>query len=523
MTISGTLRPAAGVATPAPRRIALVFRSDLPYLLMDVARELRRSYGSDIHGYCSTKQQLKFYRGLNVDGALSSLSLNRALIDALDEELPAREQIVAEARANEAVIGTTYHWFALGNRHFGRGYALAGSGHPGSRIADRVTDDRLLHAYNRLFAYWRRELKDKAIDLVIANGNEIAAVARSLGIRYRGLHGARYKNLHYWGDDEFQGSERVRRRFRELTTQGESGIEDLLEPYMLARVNHAHMRKLMTLPQVARQMSLQVARHAYWRLRGYDKAKGYYLSDELRLFARRYRDWRRLRGPNSVALSALKDRPYVFYALQTEPETQIHQASPEHFFQLEAIAALSRDLPAGVTLAVKETPYGIGRRPPHFSDQIARLHNVVMLSVDEPGFEVVRAAKAVAVIIGTTGHEAAILGKPVISFGRHNLFDELPHVFVVTDQAELRVLLGRALDARFDAEGARRAGRLFLRAVIETSFDMEDYTYHDKSAYGVHVVQRCVDALLNSLRTVDGSLLAGDQSDPRPQPFVARG
>jgi hypothetical protein len=172
---------------------------------------------------------------------------------------------------------------------------------------------------------------------------------------------------------------------------------------------------------------------------------------------------------------------------------------------------------------VKETPYGIGRRPPHFYDQIARLHNVVMLSVDEPGFEVVRAAKAVAVIIGTTGHEAAILGKPVISFGRHNLFDELPHVFVVTDQAELRVLLGRALDARFDAEGARRAGRLFLRAVIETSFDMEDYTYHDKSAYGVHVVQRCVDALLNSLRTVDGSLLAGDQSDPRPQPFVARG
>jgi hypothetical protein len=486
-------------APPPPRNVALVFRSDLPHFLMDVARELRSRFGAAVHGYCSTKEQLRFYREADSDGVLATLTCANPLVDALEDELPARDAVVAEARRNEDMLGVTYHWFAIGNRHFGRGYALAGTGHPGSRIADSVTGDKLLHAYNRFVSFWRGEIDAKSIDLVLANANEIAVIARSLGVPYRGLFGARHKNLHYWGDDEFRGSTRVWQRYRELEARGETGAEDLLEPYMLAQVNRERTRQLMTLPQLVRLGATQIARRIYWRLRGYDKAKGYYLGDELRLFARRYADWQRLNGRMCVPLAALKDRPYVFYALQTEPETQIHQTSPEHFFQLEAIASLSRDLPAGVALAVKETPFGIGRRPPQFYRQIASLANVTMLKIDEPGFAVVEGARAVAVIVGTTGHEAALLGKPVISFGRHNLYCGLPHVFTVTDQAQLRGALRRALDPRFDADGARRAGRRFLRAIVETSFDMETYTYHEKTAYTQSAVQRCVDSLIASL------------------------
>lgn len=497
--MSAPSAPQHAGAPPVPRNIALVFRSDTPNFLMDLARALRSRFGAAIHGYCSTKEQLRFYREANSDGVLATLTCANPLVDALEDELPPRDAIVAEARRNEDALGVTYHWLAIGNRHLGRAYAIAGTRHPGSRIADSVTGDKLLHAYNRLVAFWRGEITSKSIDLLLANANEVAVIARSLDVPYRGLFGSRHKNLYYWGDDEFRGSRRVWERYRELEAQGATANEDLFEPYLLAQVNHARARNLMTLPQVARLGALQIARHAYWRLRGYEKARGYYLGDELRMFGRRYADWKRLQGRMVKPLSALAGSPYVFYALQTEPETQIHQTSPEHFFQLEAIASLSRDLPAGVTLAVKETPHGIGRRPRHFYDQIASFKNVVMLDIDESGFAVVQGAKAVAVIVGTTGHEAAILGKPVISFGRHNLYCCLPHVFTIADSAELHAVLRRALSPDFDAASARRAGRLYLRAVVETSFDMEGYTYHEKTAYSQRVVQSCIDNLAESL------------------------
>ena len=66
--------------------------------------------------------------------------------------------------------------------------------------------------------------------------------------------------------------------------------------------------------------------------------------------------------------------------------------SPEYFYQLSCIAALSRDLPAGAILVVKETLAATGRRPRDFYAQIKEFKNVVMLDIRELGLEVVRAA-----------------------------------------------------------------------------------------------------------------------------------
>ena len=103
------------------------------------------------------------------------------------------------------------------------------------------------------------------------------------------------------------------------------------------------------------------------------KARGYYTGEELRYFIRRWRDRRALTGTRLAKLSDMKGTRFVFYPLHTEPETALLQLSPEYFYQLSAIAALSRDLPAGVMLAVKETYEAIGRRPADFYGQIPRI------------------------------------------------------------------------------------------------------------------------------------------------------
>jgi hypothetical protein len=483
-----------------PTSIAILLRSDMPNLMLDVASEIKKRTGARIHGYVTTKQQIDHYRLLDSQRTFDSLIQQFNILRVIDSDLPLDKEIISEARWREDKFGTTYNSIALTNRHFGRGYALLGPGHPRSRYSERSNYSHLLHGLNCVFRFWESEIRDRGIDLFLATGKEIAVVARSEGIPYRGLYGSRFKNLHFWGDDEFRNSSQIKARYMSLARAQIVPTVDLERPYDLAQVNHATAMEDASLGRALYFIGHQVFRHGYWHLRGYEKSQGYYLTDELRLIWRRYRDWRALAGRNALSVSALSEKPFVFFPLQTEPETSIHQGSPEHFYQHAAIAALSRDLPAGTLIAVKETPYGVGRRPVGFYDQIRAIKNVVLLDIAESGFDVVRAARAVATVVGTAGFEAAVLGKPVISFGRHNIYGCLPHVFVVTDEAKLADHLKKIFDRNFDASTARNEGRRLLQSIVDCSFDLGYYDYRTKSGYNQKNVADCVESLLESLK-----------------------
>jgi len=206
-----------------------------------------------------------------------------------------------------------------------------------------------------------------------------------------------------------------------------------------------------------------------------------------------------MRRADLAWLSDIKDTHYVFFALQVEPENSIGQLSPEYFFQHAAIAALSRDLPAGVTLVVKEHLPAVGPRPDNFYDQIQDLKNVVMLNMLESGVDVVRHARAVATITGTSGFEAAAMGIPTICFGRHNNYDFLPHVFVVHDEANLKNILEATLASNFDFDLARINGARLLKAVVETGVDLPNFAMWNPKQFDKHDVDACCTSLLQSL------------------------
>jgi hypothetical protein len=125
-----------------------------------------------------------------------------------------------------------------------------------------------------------------------------------------------------------------------------------------------------------------------------------------------------------------------------------------------------------------------------------------MLDVQGPGIDVVRKSKAVAVISGTPGFEAAINGIPVISFGEHALYNFLPHVQHVTDLANLRPALKRIFDGSIDLNRSRLDGTRFLRSVMEASFDMGDYDYVKLKNYDSQVVEDTYQALIDSLEII---------------------
>ena len=93
-------------------------------------------------------------------------------------------------------------------------------------------------------------------------------------------------------------------------------------------------------------------------------------------------------------------------------------------------------------------------------------------------------------ITGSTGFEAAVMGKPVISFGRHNGYNMLPHVFHVTDLANTSEVIERIFDGGVDQAQARQAGVRYLQAVVDTSFDLGAYDYVDLKKYDTRGRQR---------------------------------
>jgi hypothetical protein len=257
--------------------------------------------------------------------------------------------------------------------------------------------------------------------------------------------------------------------------------------------------------RIARKLVI-ASRH---RLQGHSKAKLYYLRDEIALFVRQWRETRRLSGPGMTRLDDLRGQPFVYLPLQVDPETNFQGRSPEYLYQHAAAVSISRDLPAGVRLAIKEHLPAIGRRPDRFYDQLRDLKNVVLLDIRESGLDAVKHARAVVTISGSAGQEAGVLGKPVITFGRHNLYNCLPHVQVITDEAQIGPALASALGPDFDSETAAREGARFLAALKTLCFDMESFGDKSRDAFSESALEAAYERLVESLAEASGTLLAG--------------
>ncbi|MGE4221361.1 MAG: hypothetical protein AB7G39_18095, partial [Alphaproteobacteria bacterium] len=357
---------------------------------------------------------------------------------------------------------------------------------------------RMVRAVLDQIGFWEGEIDRHRPKLLINCGKSAAVIARARGIPYRALIGARHKNLQYWAHSEFGDLPQLAEVYGRT---GDDAPPPLDTPYTM----HVEMRRFLQqnygMPRTLKSMALTVARYVYWHARGYEKARGLLLGEELGYLWRRSSDAHELARSHRTTLQDLDGRRFVYFPLHMEPEIALQGFSPECFTQLACIASLARDLPAGVVLAVKETFAAFGRRPRDFYGQIAEFKNVVLLRPDQLGLELAKRADATATITGTGGFEAAVSGRPVISFGRHNLYNILPHVFPAFREEDLAGALRQALNPAFDRATAARNGQRFLQAVIQTAFDLEGFKMLNPDVISESALAAAHTALLASLQT----------------------
>lgn len=106
----------------------------------------------------------------------------------------------------------------------------------------------------------------------------------------------------------------------------------------------------------------------------------------------------------------------VFFAFQYQPEQSTLSQGLWYANQIALVENISKSLPLGYTLVVKEHPWGRGARPTWQYRHLSGLYNVRFC--DAPSKDIITRVDAVIGISGTVGFEALVLDKPTIILGR---------------------------------------------------------------------------------------------------------
>ncbi len=441
-------------------------------MFTSLARLLKERHGSRIHLYVRGRVEEDAYRKNNSDGLWDTVTNDNVHIPALQKEGLEEREVIAQARRMEGLIGEPINRLALANRQMGHAFAVGAWRHPVAPFMTRASNIQLLHALTESMAFWEREIREKGLNLVMDGSKFMAATAHSMGVPYRRLSLARFETYCYWAVNQNFDHPGLKETYDALEDWPEA---EIVESYTLAtqkyefeRYDRAGRRIIRTLPE-------SILRHFYYKARGMEKGDSIFPSDLITSPFRILNAQRRLARLATTGLEDLAGKTFVYYPLLKEPEVSIMQVSPEYLSQHATILSLARDLPAGVILAVKENATAVGRRVKSFYDQITALKNVVLLRPDTSSIEAIKQAVATASIAGTASMEAAILGKPTLTFSARIKWGFLPHARVVKSESELPSLLRWAVFGPFDADQAHEDGARFLAALKESSMNLEGF------------------------------------------------
>lgn len=172
-----------------------------------------------------------------------------------------------------------------------------------------------------------------------------------------------------------------------------------------------------------------------------------------------------------------KDLPgfkYVFFPLHTEPEVSLLVYGRPYVNQIEIIRMLAMSLPVDMVLVVKEHPWMVGKRPLGVYRKMLNIPRVYIADPQLDARTLILGASLVSVVTGSVALEAAMLGKPVITFGDcpYNLLPE-SMVRRCDDPRRIQVIVREALS---DYSNNEQALESYVSAVYETSASVNLYS-----------------------------------------------
>lgn len=476
--------------------VGIVASSDLFYVNISLAEELKRRFNSRVFLYVDTKASKKKFSKYVVQGIFDDVIVCNVLHREARRTDLNKNEVTDLGNRLEQELSFSFNELIMSRRDFGHGFATGGPYHPHNFYSKNSDYYQTIHGFSSQLLFWKKELQTKDLEIILNGPKETAIVCRALSRKYFQLVSARHENYWIWSPNEYGENSTIKHCF-DATYEFDESVQSKKNSYF----TDMHQRKIFfdnnSLLGMIKKSYIFLKASLFKRIAGGENWKNSYnVGSMLGFYIRELKYTKQLLSEKyTVSLEKMAGTPFVYFPLATEPETTLQVMSPECTNQLALIASIARDLPVGVFLAVKETIYGVGRRPNDFYDQIRSFKNVVILPINEPGIDVVKKAEVIATINGTAGLEGILFGKPVIVFGRHVDYSFLPQAFLVQREEELALNLKLALKAKAESENFAKLGARYLKALEKSSFVFGQFSAVQAQSYDNEAIRKMVDAL----------------------------
>ena len=453
---------------------------------LEIAREMaRRCEGAQTGGLATGHRQVAQRVASARDVEISPF----AYIDDLEREWLATPAAPGEITRYENFFGThKLRQLVISDRQVGRGYASGGT-LAETELMQLTRDPEYIERYVAgILRYFLATLGTFRPDVVFcyavagSQAFALSMVCEHLGIPFGRFNHTRIGKHLIIDDSPLDYLGPVRRRFDEA--QRQPGL--LAHRMPAAREYIASFREKASSPdylavhnrRIAKEQSLaHLAKSALAGMKSAAKlrlgrmelplrkpAPSRHVSHLVRtaLEARRIKRQKLFPDPG-----ARPGGPFAFYPLHVDPEAATMVLAHMHTDQLAVIEALSKSLPLGMRLVVKEHLPMLGQRPAGYYERLERLPGVFLAAPEDSGTALVKEAALTVTITGTAGWEALLLRKPAL------LISEPPYAMVgegfvqCADLSSLPKAVATAL-ALPPASDERLA--LYVAAALDVSF-----------------------------------------------------
>jgi hypothetical protein len=371
------------------------------------------------------------------------------------------------------------------DRALGRAYLTNVERYPWIGRANWANEEKL-ESLNRRFTFFENALDD--CSLLISQYPEPipTLVSEYKGIKHLHLLQARFGDRMIWDDSGSFASESYVDALKKylLTIDSEdkdrSGHPMMYQPDATGRARLVRALDKFSFTSLVKHLLTYVLRRTMLFLIGRGKSNSYTFLAWAPVIIRRYFHYHRINQTGKTP-SDLVSRNIYYFPLHLEPEIMLLLFSPEFNNSFEAISWVSRSLPADSILVVKEHPKSLGHRDTAFYRQLQAMGNVVLSAPDIPSQEWITAAKAVVTIAGTVAEEAVHMNTPVVVFGRRQIVNFLPTVFLVKSYEEVANAIAQITNPGFTDFELDRSRYALGKATMEISFDLPGYSASFKS------------------------------------------
>lgn len=174
---------------------------------------------------------------------------------------------------------------------------------------------------------------------------------------------------------------------------------------------------------------------------------------------------------STLGVKKIENQKFVYFPLQIQPEASSGTLSPFNMNMKMVVENISKSLPLGYLLLIKEHPLAVGYKNIDFYNSLLILPNVQIVSMKISGKELIQKSSLIITYGGTTLFEAISYGKKVLLLSEDYAYKDEKLVKVAGNISSLKEQIRKFIELEINSDYLELAKQKMYNFFFKRGFD----------------------------------------------------